>query len=66
MGNHAITCKVGGLIGVRHNIFRNIIAEEANYAGFTAQKEVKDLVKSNNAKPADILITEFIKGKDSN
>ena len=56
---------MGGLIGVRDNVFRNIIAEEANYAGFTAQKEIKDLVKDNNAKPADILITEFIKGKDT-
>ena len=64
-GNHALKCNVGGKIGRRHNIFRDILAKESNFAGYIAQKEVKGLLENSNAKPADILIKEFINGKDT-
>ena len=63
-GNHKLKCKNGGYIGIRHNAFRDILAEESNFAGFITRKEVKGLSNENGAKPAYILKKNLMNGKD--
>ena len=56
-GYHALTCKKGGCLGVRHNALREGFLHFCKVAGISdAGREVPGLIDGSNARPADVLL----------
>jgi hypothetical protein len=54
-GYHALTCRWGGHIGVRHDAVRDVVFHAAQAAALRVGKEVKDIITGLRERPADIL-----------
>ena len=56
-GYHALTCKKGGCLGVRHNALRKAFIHFCKIAGITnVGRETAGLIAGSNARPADVLL----------
>ena len=54
-GYHALTCRHGGDLGVRHNALRNIVLHAAHDAAMGPRAEQR-IVPGSNSRPADLLL----------
>ena len=54
-GYHALTCRHGGDLGVRHNALRNIVLMAAHKAAMGPRAEQR-ILPGSNARPADLLL----------
>ena len=65
LGHHAVTCKGGGDVVVRHNASREVFAQFCHRARLGGQLEVGHGSggDSPNSQPADILIPNWMIGK---
>ena len=65
LGHHAVSCKHGGDVVIRHNRLRNIVAEFCRRAHLSVRVEVGQGLSrvQSNSRPADVL---FDAGKGQN
>ena len=59
-GQHALNCKNGGTVTIRHNKIRDILFENCRSALLNPAKEVQNLLDSTGVYPADILVPSYI------
>lgn len=64
LGYHALTCRTGGSLGVRHNALREVVMHYCKLAGINATREAPGLLPNSSDRPADVLLPKniFIKG----
>ena len=56
-GYHALTCKKGGCLGVRHNALRETFIRFCKAAGVSdVERESPGLIEGSNDRPADVLL----------
>ena len=65
MGDHAIGCGHSGERTSRHNQLRDTIFKTAASACLAPTQEIRGLVSGSEARPADVFIPAWDKGKDS-
>ena len=65
LGHHAMTCKRGGDVVVRHNALRDVFAQFCHRARLGGQLEVGHGSGSDSSysQPADILVPNWLSGK---
>ena len=64
MGDHSLGCiKTNDRIA-RHNLLRDVIFETAASADLAPTKEEKHLLPGTIARPGDVTIRRWVKGKD--
>ena len=64
LGYHALTCRTGGSLGVRHNALREIVLHYCKLAKIEAVREAPNLLPNSSDRPADVLLPKniFIEG----
>ena len=65
MGDHAISCGLGGERIARHNHVRDALFQTAVQAGLGPRKEPDGLLPGSDDRPADVLIPFWTSGKDT-
>ena len=65
MGDHAIGCGHSGEKTSRHNRLRDTIFKAATSACLAPGQEIRGLVSGSEARPADVFIPAWEKGKDA-
>ena len=67
LGYHALTCRTGGSLGVRHNALREIVLHYCKIAKIEAVREAPNLLPNSSDRPADVLLPKniFIEGYNS-
>ena len=65
LGHHAVTCKGGGDVGLRHNSLTDVFAQFCHRARLGGQLEVGHGygAESSLSRPADILVPNWMIGK---
>ena len=63
-GYHALTCRTGGSLGIRHNALREIVLHYCKLAKIEAVREAPNLLPNSSDRPADVLLPKniFIEG----
>ena len=56
MGDHALSCAIGGERIARHNGLRDCVYQAAQQAGLGPQKEVDNLLPPSADRPADVFL----------
>ena len=64
-GDHAMCCRSGGERISRHNNLRDALFDTAVAAGLGPVKEGRFLLPGNDRRPADVLIRNWVGGKDA-
>ena len=65
LGDHAISCGIGGERISRHNHVRDALHQTAVQAGLGPTREPDGLLPGSDDRPADILIPHWCSGKDA-
>ena len=65
MGDHAISCGLGGERIARHNHVRDALLQTAVQAGLGPRREPDGLLPGSDDRPADLLIPAWTKGQDT-
>ena len=65
MGDHAISCGIGGERIARHNHVRDALFHTAVQAGLGPVREPDGLLPGSDDRPADVLIPVWSSGKDT-
>ena len=65
LGDHAVSCAVGGERISKHNHVRDALFQAAVQAGLGPSKEPDGLLPGSDDRPADILIPFWTQGKDT-
>ena len=65
MGDHAMSCGVGGERISRHNHLRDALFETAQAAGLGPTKEGRFLLPDDGRRPADVLVPNWSGGRDA-
>ena len=65
MGDHAISCGLGGERIARHNHVRDALFQAAVQAGLGPRKEPDGLLPGSDDRPADVLIPFWTGGQDT-
>ena len=60
LGYHALTCRTGGSLGVRHNALREVFMHYCKLAKIDAIREAPGLIPDSAARPADVLLPKHI------
>ena len=64
-GDHAMCCGSGGERNTRHNNLRDALFDTAVAAGLGPVREGRFLLPGNDRRPADVLIRNWVGGKDA-
>ena len=65
MGDHAISCAIGGERISKHNHVRDAIFKAAVEAGLGPIREPDGLLPGSDDRPADVLIPIWTEGRDT-
>ena len=65
MGDHAMSCGVGGERISRHNHLRDALFDTAQAAGLGPTKEGRFLLPDDGRRPADVLVPNWAGGRDA-
>ena len=65
LGDHSLSCGIGGERIARHNGVRDAIYQAAQQAGLGPQKEVDGLLPPSVDRPADVFLRGWTTGKDT-
>ena len=65
LGDHAISCGIGGERIARHNHCREALLQTAQQAGLGPIREPEGLLPGSDDRPADLLIPHWSGGKDT-
>ena len=65
MGDHALSCSHYGDRIARHDLVRDILYEAASSAGLGPTKEAPHLLPNSAARPGDIFLRHWSRGKDA-
>ena len=65
LGDHAISCGIGGERIARHNHCRDALFQAAQQAGLGPSKEPDGLLPGSDDRPADLLIPFWTSGQDT-
>ena len=65
LGDHAMCCGSGGERNTRHNNLRDALFDTAVAAGLGPVREGRFLLPGNDRRPADVLIRNWVGGKDA-
>ena len=63
LGDHALSCTIGGERIAWHNGLRDTIIQVAQQAGLDPQKEVENLLPLSADRPADVFLRNWTAGK---
>ena len=65
LGHHAVSCRHGGDVVIRHNRLRNIFAEFCRHAHLSVRVEVGQGLSrvQSNSRPADVLVDAWKRAK---
>ena len=65
LGDHALSCAIGGERIARHNGLRDCVFQAAQQAGLGPQKEVDNLLPPSVDRPADVFIRNYTNGRST-
>ena len=65
MGDHSLSCGIGGERIARHNNVRDCLFQAAQQAGLAPQREVPGLLPPSEDRPADVFLRGWSSGKSA-